>query len=303
MKKRKNCEGGIIESSRVETLKKSRNTDIVPNGLPILSSYFEIPRLPRMIVVWIKRPAIWSNAGELEKVLIKWEKYDTTVLKYLRESLDPIFPLDLSALVLSYLVISRPNIIKDNHETLILSKVEKEIACLDKTKPLSTLYLLCFQLWAFGPYPSTAVLFWRLVKRFLVVYSFPEQLVIAIGLVFTAPCARKNEFDLFLLWNVVYYAKMNGKIPDHTQILLTLPRQSSNWCLDLVYYFHGNGEAILGHQPVLRESHPHVFHEIVETFQLVLQYWDEVLNRKNRVYGHRENTFCKVDAMCAWASV
>lgn len=125
------------------------------------------------------------------KGFTKWENQDSSTSQYLSNSLSEIFPGDLTTLIMSYVKNIRSQITKDRNETLALSMEEKAcISGFSKFKRWDTLSILCSTLFTTFVTLERKTHYdcfvYRLLKHFFLTYSFQEQLLVAVGLFFTA---------------------------------------------------------------------------------------------------------------------
>lgn len=143
---------------------------------------------------WTGRHLLFNSTRALcRKGFAKWESHDAFTSRYLSNFLNEIFPGDLTTLIMSYVKNLRPQISKDRNETLALSIEEKaRIPGFAKLKQWDTLSIFCLVLSTsfYNCFVS------RLLKHFFFAYSLQEQLLVAVGLVFTSsPSSKSGTFS------------------------------------------------------------------------------------------------------------
>lgn len=135
---------------------------------------------------YLTRYCLFKGVNDLcNRGFAKWDTYDESVSSPVKNSLVNILPKDIINLVNFYLVIARPNINKDGQETLSLPEQEQEyITRWADSKRKDKFFAFCLSCSYQSPY-SRPILH-DLLKHFFAVYSFEEQLIVGLGVFFTA---------------------------------------------------------------------------------------------------------------------
>lgn len=207
---------------------------------------------------------LFNGVNELlEKGFAKWDRYDLALSKHLQACLNNTLPQDINKMITSYLVISRHNIQKDRNEILHLSNEEgKCIKIWGGTNRRDRFSLFClFFSQMLQPILATSDdqknIGYRFFQHFFSIYSLEEQLVVALGLLFTAKSSfsdgkflllcLKREFLMFfekylglLLLNWVLHNAQTQCTTASVEAEWIKPPSGREFTPEIIFYLHGN---------------------------------------------------------------